>query len=380
MKRDRVTSKGVYGIFSSSHNHTWDPGCKRNFPTSKRAPAPSKWQIIGLSILFLLAPYLSLGGEPIVKIYSKLPAAPEGLCVDSKGNLYASMPSRSEVVMLNRDGSYEHVAWVPSKEDVGKGEVFGMEVDKDDNIFVAYVEYSKYISLGADLMDPHHPACHDANVKKSGVYKIDAKTRQVTPVATRADGWPFCFPDDVALDKNGNIYLTDLTYSCIWKISPDGKKVTMWSDDPLINWSDPSLPMGANPIVIDKQNKNIYVATTTMDGRIVRIPIKEDGTAGKAELISRGHTYFDGLEIDDEGYIYAAESSTSINQIIVIPPDTIGWLGMTPRKVIARGDPLQGPTSIVLRDGVLYTANLAFGLPEDKKNNAVVSIENFSKK
>ena len=78
--------------------------------------------------------------------------------------------------------------------------------------------------------------------------------------------------------------------------------------------------------------------------------------------------------------IYAAESSVSINQIIVLPPDTIGWLGMTPRKVIGRGDPLQGHTSIVIRDGVLYTANLAFGLPEEKKNKAVVAIENFSKK
>ncbi|MCF8082600.1 MAG: SMP-30/gluconolactonase/LRE family protein [Deltaproteobacteria bacterium] len=335
---------------------------------------------ISLVVILLLLPAFALGADSTMKIYSKLPGAPEGLCLDSRGNLYASMPSLDEVVLLKRDGSYKHVAWVPSKEDVGKGEIFGMEVDKDDNIIIAYVEFSKYISLGDDLMNPRHPACGDVNVKKSGVYKIDAKTRKVTAVATRGDGWPFCFPDDVALDSDGNIYLTDLTYSGVWKISPDGKKVTMWSDDPLLNWSEPSLPMGANPIVIDQQNKNIYVATTTMDGRIVRIPIKEDGSAGKAELISRGHTYFDGMEIDDEGYIYAAESSTSINQIIVLPPNTIGWLGMTPRKVIGVGDPLQGPTSIVIRDGVLYTANLAFGLPEEKKNKAVVAIENFSEK
>lgn len=380
MKRWQSTSVGIHGIFSLVGNYISAAMRRQKSAAWEHYPRRPQWRAIGLAITFFILPAVALAGEATVKIHSKLPAAPEGLCLDSKKNLYASMPSRNEVVLVNRDGSYQHVAWVPSKEDVGKGEIFGMEVDKDDNIYVAYVEFSKYISLGEDLMNPHHPACGDINVKKSGVYKIDAKTRQVTPVATRGDGWPFCFPDDVALDKDGNIYLTDLTYSCIWKISPDGKKVSMWSDDPLINWSDPSLPMGANPIVIDKQNKNIYVATTTMDGRIVRIPIKEDGTAGKAELVSRGHTYFDGLEIDEEGYIYAAESSTSINQIIVIPPNTIGWLGMTPRKVIAMGDPLQGPTSIVIRDGVLYTANLAFGLPDDKKNNAVVSIENFSKK
>lgn len=376
MKRQVSGSNGFHGIFSRAVSRASKAG---NLWTHCRTRLERRL-VVALFSAMLLIPTIGLAGEGVLKVYSKLPAAPEGLCVDSKGNLYASMPSRNEIVLLNPDGSYEHVAWVPSKEDVGKGEIFGIEADKDDNIFVAYVEYSKYISLGEDLMNPHHPACKDVNVKNSGVYKIDAKTRKVNAVATRADGWPFCFPDDIALDRAGNMYLTDLTYSCIWKISNDGKKVVMWSDDALINWSDPCLPMGANPIVIDKQNKNIYVATTTMDGRIVRIPIKEDGTAGKAELVSRGHTYFDGLEIDDEGYIYAAESSTSINQIILIPPDTVGWLGMTPRKVIARGDPLQGPTSIVIRDGVLYTANLAFGLPNEQKNNAVVAVKNFSKK
>ena len=332
---------------------------------------------ITLVMILLLLPAFALGADSTMKVYSKLPSAPEGLCLDSKANLYASMPHIGEVVLLKADGSYDHVAWVPSKADSGKGELFGIDVDKDDNIIAAYVEYSQYMSLGEDLMNPHHPTCGDIRVTKSGVYKIDAKTREVTPVATRADGWPFCFPDDVALDDKDNIYLTDLTYSCVWKISADGKKVVMWSDDPLMNWSETSLPMGANPIVIDKQKKNIYVATTTIEGRIVKIPIKEDGTAGDAQLVSRGHTYFDGLEIDDDGYIYAAEPG--ISQIIVIPPNTIGWNAMTPRKVIGRGAPLQGPTSIVIKDGVLYTANLAFGYPEDKKNKAVVAIENFSR-
>ena len=83
------------------------------------------------------------------------------------------------------------------------------------------------------------------------------------------------------------------------------------------------------------------------------------------------------MEIDDAGYIYAAEPG--ISQIIVLPPDTIGWNAMTPRKVIGLGAPLQGPTSIVIRDGVLYTANLSFGYPVDQKNKAVVAIENFSR-
>jgi hypothetical protein len=85
----------------------------------------------------------------------------------------------------------------------------------------------------------------------------------------------------------------------------------------------------------------------------------------------------EGLCLDSKANLYAAEPG--ISQIIVLPPNTIGWNAMTPRKVLGLGAPLQGPTSIFIRDGVLYTANLSFGYPEDQKNKAVVAIENFSR-
>ncbi|MBL7176413.1 MAG: SMP-30/gluconolactonase/LRE family protein [Desulfobacteraceae bacterium] len=331
--------------------------------------------VIILCCLFLgfLMTGSTFAEETKVWVYTKLPGVPEGLCIDSKNNLYATVSFTGELVKLNDDGTYDHIAWVPSKEDSGKGQLIGIEADNHDNIYAAYKEFShKY----ENLLDPFHPDCKEATIKKSGVYKIDAKTRKVTPVLTRGDGWPVCFPDDVDIDNAGNIYVSDLTYAGIWKITPDGN-VKLWSADPLLNWSEPSLPLGINVLVLDKAQKNIYAATTTIEGRIVKIPIKKNGRAGKATIHSRGHTYFDGIEIDDEGYIYASEPG--INQIIVVPPKA-GIFGITPRKVIARNAPLEGPTSLVLRDGVLYTANLAYGWPDEAKSNTVIAIKGFSKK
>ena len=333
--------------------------------------------IITIAVITSILPTHAFSEEYKMWAYTTLPSVPEGICVDSKNNLYASITWTGEVVLLKDDGTYEHIAWVPSKEESGQGQLIGMDVDAHDNIYIAYLQFSKYIGHGADLFDKHHPACHDVRVTRSGVYKIDAKTREVTPVATRAEGWPFCFPDDVDIDKAGNIYLTDLTYSGIWKIGTDGK-VTMWSKDPLLNPTDPIDSMGVNVCVLDKEEKNLYAATTTRVGRIVKIPINEDGSAGKAELYSTGHSFFDGIEIDDEGYIYASEPG--LNQIIVLSPQGGGPWSLTPRKVIASGPPLQGPTSLVLRNGVLYTANLAFGVPPEQQNKTVVAIKGFSKK
>jgi len=333
--------------------------------------------IVTLIIITSIFPTHAYSEEYKMWAYVTLPGVPEGVCVDSKNNLYASIAFTGAVVLLKDDGTYEHIAWVPSKEESGQGQLIGMDVDAQDNIYIAYLQFSKSISYRADLFDKHHPACHDVRVTRSGVYKIDAKTREVTSVATRAEGWPFCFPDDVDIDKAGNIYLTDLTYSGIWKIWTDGR-VTMWSNDPLLNPTDPVSTMGVNVCALDKEEKNLYAATTTQVGRIVKIPINEDGSAGKAELFSTAHSPFDGIEIDDEGYIYASEPV--LNQIIVLSPQGGGPWSLTPRKIIASGPPLQGPTSLVLRDGVLYTANLAFGVPPEKHNKTIVAIKGFSKK
>jgi hypothetical protein len=115
-----------------------------------------------------------------------------------------------------------------------------------------------------DDTNPFHPSCRDATVTRSGVYKIDAKTRRVTALATKADGWPFCFPDDVTIDSQRNVYMSDLTYSAIWKISPDGKRVDIWSSHPLLNWSPKPYsgnPQGVNDLVLDKQQKSILAVT-----------------------------------------------------------------------------------------------------------------------
>ena len=115
------------------------------------------------------------------------------------------------------------------------------------------------------------------NGDRTGLYKIDAKTRQVTALATKADDWPFCFPHGTAVDSHGNVYMADLTYSAIWKISPDGKKVDVWSAHQLLNW--PPSPssgryIGVSALALDKQEKNIY-AVTAGEPMLLRIPIKE---------------------------------------------------------------------------------------------------------
>ena len=303
------------------------------------------------------------------RVYTRLPDTPEGIGMDTQGNLYASLFHTGQIVQLDEEGGYAHIAWVPSIEQSGKGHVLGLASDTEDNLYVAYKSRSKYDRVG----DPRHPACRDATDVSSGLYRIDAETREVTPVATRGDGWPFCFPDDVAVDDVGNVYLSDLTYAGIWKIAPDGR-VTLWSEHPLLHWSAApysGFPLGVNVIALDADQRNLYAATSG-DPLVLRIPIQPDGAAGEPIVISRGHSLLDGIALDEVGNIYVSEIYR--NEIIGVSPDG------TRRVVVANKNlaPLDGNASLVVREGVLYVANLGFAHPRwQDADKTVVAIHNF---
>jgi len=328
--------------------------------------------LMSCALFFAIAP-APAAGQFKAWVMAKLPDTPEGLAVDSDGNLYATLMHIGEVVRLKDDGSYDHIAWVPSKEESGKGDLIGLDLDRSGNIFVAYTAHSRY-GLKKDLGDPFHPACRDATVTRSGVYKIEAKTGKVTALATKADGWAFCYPDDVAIDSGGNVYMTDLSYSGIWKISPDGKQVDLWSSHPLLNWSAKpysGFPLGVNDLVLDKEQKNIY-AVTDGDPMVLRIPIKDDGTAGEPVALPIGFSALDGVELDSKGNIYVSE--ILLNQIWVLSPDG------SQRILIANklNAPLDNNTSLVLKGDVLCTANLGFvhAKPEEA-DRTVVCMKGF---
>jgi sugar lactone lactonase YvrE len=170
--------------------------------------------------------------------------------------------------------------------------------------------------------------------------------------------------------------MSDLTYSGIWKISRDGKKVDLWSTHPLLNWSSKpysGYPLGVNDIVLDKQEKNIY-AVTDGDPMVLRIPIKEDGTAGEPQQLKPGgSSIYDGVELDATGNVYVSEILR--NEIWVISPDG------SQRILIANkmNAPLDNNTSLVLKGNVLCTANLGFvhAKPEDA-DRTVVCMQGFA--
>lgn len=219
------------------------------------------------------------GATPSYKswIAAKLPGAPEGLAQDTQGRIYAAVSTTGEIVRLLDGGKYLHVATVQSAALAAEGRTWGLAFGPDGALYAAYVwHYSE-----AEEMDPMHLGCRDSRDQFTGVYRLDVTTGTVAPWLTKREGWSLCFPDDVAVDSNGSVYVTDETLSGIWKITPD-RHVVLWSSHPLLQWPpDPyaTQPQGANDLVITPDGRNMYVVTEGYPA-LLRIPINVDGSAG----------------------------------------------------------------------------------------------------
>jgi len=301
----------------------------------------------------LANPPLFPGAAPEYRAWvaAELPGAPEGLATDAEGHVYAAVAATGEVVRLDGHGGYRHVATVPDARLARVGRTWGLEFDRAGYLYAAYVwNYQE-----SDEMDPLHPACRDSRDIYTGIYRVNVASGEVVPWLTKRSGWPVCFPDDIAIDPAGNVYVTDLTLSGIWKVFPN-RKFVLWSSDPLLQWPPApfyAAPEGANDLALAPDGKSLLVVT---DGApaIVRIPITVDGSAGKGRIVADGLSPLDGVALDERGNIYISEILRS--EISVFSPD-----GQT-RITIATAEtaPLVNPTSLTFRAGVLCAANLGW--------------------
>lgn len=296
-------------------------------------------------------------------VAAELPGAPEGLAVDEGGRLYAAVAATGEVLRLDGHGGYQHVATVPNTTLGRAGRTWGLEFDHAGYLYAAYVwNYSE-----SEEMNPLHPACRDSRDVYTGIYRIDIRSGEVIPWLTKRTGWPVCFPDDIATDAAGNLYVTDLTLSGIWKVKPD-RSFTLWSSDPLLQWPPApyhAAPEGANDLAISPDGKSLVVVT---DGApaIIRIPIAADGTAGTPAVIAENLSPLDGVALDERGNIYVSEILRS--EISVFSPDG------QKRLTLATADtaPLVNPTSLVFHKGVLCAANLGWHAAVEPRSVACV--------
>jgi sugar lactone lactonase YvrE len=119
------------------------------------------------------------------------------------------------------------------------------------------------------------------------------------------------YPNGIAIDLDGFVYLTEKSAGRVRRIDPDTGDFTILEEGQI---AEP------NGITFDPAYRFLYVAGTSGEGIIYRMPIHEDGTAGDLEEWAQGVGFgrLDGMACDSCGNVYVCDYSTPADGNTVI--------------------------------------------------------------
>jgi sugar lactone lactonase YvrE len=295
---------------------------------------------------------------------------PEGIAIDPRGTIYVGNRRDdgehvvSELLVIAPEGSVSTLAVLAEleTEDPGGSGVLGLAVDPGGNVYAALVTFD--------------PATH-------GVWRIGRKGWEQ---ARLPGSEQIVFPNALAFDPRGNLYVTDSIGGAVWRFpagaDPPGE---LWSQDELLEPA-PDDPFGfpapgANGIGFHPPD-TLYVANTEK-GLIVRVPIDlADGSAGRPTLVASGPELLsvDGLAVNALGGIHAVIAGHAVlgtSPLVNVDPTT----GTTTSSVAASGfDEFDIPLSLAFgrgtrdRKSVYVTNGDLPGLPPEAHKPGVVQV------
>lgn len=320
-----------------------------------------RFVLLVVSVLFLGTTSAAVATAPefpdFIPFDPSLGEFPEGVAVDKTGNVYVSLDELGQVWKFTPTGERSLLV------DFGSPGGLGLAVDAIGNVYVA------------------------REGPGNGVYVIDQSGNARLVPGTDA----IVFPNSLAFDKRGNLYITE-TFSfdapltefpgCdigagpffgpggIWVVPRGGEAQVLLRHELLTGLCLPNpipFPIGANGIAY--RQGALYV-TNTERGLVIRIPVDGKGDAGIPEVLATvsdpidpdfGPPALDGLALDVHGDIYVPVINQS--RIVRVEAD-----GGTIEQVAGPGDGLDFPASLAFGTGKgerqsMFVTNFAIGPP-----------------
>jgi sugar lactone lactonase YvrE len=259
----------------------------------------------------------------------------EGLAIDKHGNIYVGLAFLGEIWKFGPDGTLRApFATIDIAQGRFGGAIVGLAVDHEGNLYV----------------------CNDSNVAGThGIWKVDRDGHAALfaaldplshPEATPLTPFPpfgsppleYGFPNGMAFDEAGNLYVGDSSLGLIWKITRKGE-ASVWLQDPLLNVKTPN-GFGANDIEFDG---GFMFVSNLEQGSVVRIKMPVDHQRPIPEVSVQDPSLFgaDGIAFDVRHNLYMVIDVQ--NTLVRISPD----------RTIT--------TLATARDGLDYAASMSFG-------------------
>ena len=211
------------------------------------------------------------------------------------------------------------------------------------------------------------------------ILALDRATGEQTTLAYFPAG---AVPNYAAWDTDRNLYVTDYEGAIIWRLREGSNRVTAWLSGPVLD----GLMFGTTGIVLSADHRSFVVsqqseaglgAGNPTTGRLLRIPITADGSAGPVSQIWESQPFDgpDGFAISASGAFYVTLLVT--NQIAVIGPDGTERERFPPNPLTgANGSavPFDNPSSARFLGTRLMVANQSY-IMGDPTHMAILDVE-----
>lgn len=218
---------------------------------------------------------------------------PEGPAFDSHGVLYFVNYARNGAIgRMTPDGTVSVWFELPQivQPDGRPGSAFptGLKVDAAGNVLVTDLRGKRVVRIS--------PA------------------REMTVLVDSFEGKPINGPNDLCLDRAGNIYFTDPTGSTREK--PTGE-IYRYSTKGRLTKIQTGLAY-PNGIVVDPSQTKLYV-TETATNRLLAFELAEDGALSNKRVLYQFATpSVDGLSVDEFGRIWVARLNNNTLDVVSI--------------------------------------------------------------
>lgn len=276
-----------------------------------------------ISTLVLLSLLATLRAQTVSRVATFGPTeSPESIAVDAAGNLYLGLAT-GEIRRVTPAGAASLFATIPEP---GAPKALGVKFDATGTLYVASL---------------------------SAVWKV-------TPagVVSQFSTVPgHTILNDFAVDRNGNVFVSDPRGFAIYKVAPNGDSQA-WATaatEPLLQPRTTFFPaaLSVNGLAFDARG-DLY-GVCTQAGRLLRFPVNSDGSAGRAQVVAESDALAgaDGLIIDPVSGNFIVAVNIQNKVAVVTPQGEISTL--------VAGGPLAIPTSTALgragAERTLYICN-----------------------
>lgn len=283
---------------------------------------------------------------------------PEGILADDNGDLFVTGFGNGAIIRIT-DGT--NVGFFKSPGEDGLVQGVGLEIDeRRDRLWVSNFNGGTFRST----------------------LKVFDRTSGdlLATVVPEDDGQPHFF-NEIAIDDEGRVYITDTAAPIIWTAAPDLSSVGPFVTDPLLENPNPDRPFGLNGLALTPDGQ--YLIASVMDrivpggGRLVRVDV---ATKEVTDIELTGNTDVLGGFGGSDGMFFEEEDGLLL-MVNVTPPGAIPAIitadfnsDYTSAELVGRStfDAVYNrPTASVIRGDRLWTVNSQLDHIIDDQNGAL---------